>query len=105
MKIVLLGSCINVPYEVFAPRSKSIPDTDQLRAYLEWKAGNQEEAYQLAEKLFYPKIREADIIIAITKEDGTIGIHTQRDIDFAKSLGKQVIQITVSPKVAQEKTK
>ena len=101
-KIVILGSCKNVPYELFAPRSKSIPDTNQLRAYLEWHAGNEEKSYEMAKKFFYPKIQEADIIIVISN-NGKIGEHTQRDVDYAKTLGKQIEYVSLHSKRTEGK--
>jgi len=78
-KIVFLGSCRFEPYEILAVPSsiKGLHST--------------EKGYQIACKKFYSAIRKADLIFAYIP-DG-IGIHTQRDIDYAKSIGKEVIYV------------
>lgn len=78
-KIVILGSCRYVPYEMLAVPNK-IPN-----------AWNTEEGYQIASKKFYPAIEKADLIL-VYAPDG-IGEHTQRDIDYAKKKGKKIVMI------------
>jgi len=80
VKIVILGSCRFEPYEViFVPK----------KVEGKW---NTEEGYIEACKRTYPAIQQADIVIAYCP-DG-IGEHTQRDLNFAKILGKKVRVIT-----------
>jgi hypothetical protein len=75
-KFVILGSCRFEPYEILAVPNK-IP-----------RAWNTLAGYLIASRKFYPAIRQADVII-VYAPDG-IGEHTQKDIDFAKSIGKKV---------------
>lgn len=75
-KIVILGSCRFEPYEILAKPKK-----------VEGK-WNTEEGYKEACKKFYPAMEKSDVII-VYAPDG-IGEHTQRDIDYAKSIGKKV---------------
>jgi hypothetical protein len=82
MKIVILGSCRFEPYEIIAVPNK-IPG-----------AWNTDEGYEMAAKIFYPAMDEADEIWAYAP-DG-IGEHTQKDIDYAHSIGKTVHIITYS---------
>ena len=72
-KIVFLGSCRFEPYEILA-----VPSS--IKGF-----------YRLFDNQFYSAIRKADLIFAYIP-DG-IGIHTQRDIDYAKSIGKEVIYV------------
>jgi hypothetical protein len=78
-KIVILGSCRFDPYEILAVPNK-IPN-----------AWNTEKGYKIAAKKFHPAIEKADCVI-VYDPDG-IGEHTQRDIDYAKSHGKEVIYL------------
>ena len=78
-KIVILGSCRFEPYEILAVPNK-IPN-----------AWNTEEGYQTACKVFYPAIEESDLIL-VYAPDG-IGEHTQRDIDYARKMGKTVFKL------------
>jgi len=83
VKIVILGSCLFAPYEIlFVPNilDKELYEKDHEKAYLE------------ATKVVYPAIQQADIVIVYCP-DG-IGEHTQRDLNFAKILGKKVRVIT-----------
>jgi hypothetical protein len=75
-KIVILGSCRFAPYEVLAVPEK-IPG-----------AWNTEAGYQMAFRRFGPAIRQADIVV-VYAPDG-IGVHTNRDLEYAKSLGKRI---------------
>lgn len=75
-KFVILGSCRFEPYEVLAVPSK-IPG-----------AWNTEAGYEIAFQRFGPAIEEADIVI-VYAPDG-IGEHTNRDLAYAKSLGKRI---------------
>lgn len=99
IKIVILSSCQYAPFKITAPLTISTIDKKQIFAFELWKSHKQERAYKEAKKIFYPAIDEADIVIAISKKDGTIGKHTQMDIDYAKSVGKQVM--IVSPKESE----
>ena len=75
-KIVILGSCRYEPYDVLA-----VPDRI--------KGGTNDDAgYQKASKIFPPAIDKADVVFVFAP-DG-IGEHTQRDIDYARSVGKTV---------------
>ena len=75
-RFVILGSCRFEPYDILAVPNK-IPN-----------AWNTEKGYELASKVFHPAMTQADVII-VYAPDG-IGEHTQRDIDYAKSIGKKV---------------
>ncbi len=81
-KIVILGSCRFEPYEVLMT-----PNKLDKNLY----AKNHEKAYKQACKKFYPAIQQADIVI-VYDPDG-VGEHTQKDIDFARSHGKEVIYL------------
>lgn len=83
-KIVILGSCRFEPYEILAVPNK-IPNS--------W---NTEKGYKIAAKKFHPAIEKADCII-VYDPDG-IGEHTQRDINYALSHGKDVIYLYGSMK-------
>lgn len=75
-KFVILGSCRFEPYEILAVPNK-IPN-----------AWNTEKGYAIASKIFHPAMQQADVIV-VYAPDG-IGEHTQRDIDYARSIGKKV---------------
>lgn len=75
-KIVILGSCRFEPYEILAVPNK-IPN-----------AWNTEEGYQIACKIFHPAIEQADVVL-VYAPDG-VGIHTQRDINYAREKGKTI---------------
>jgi hypothetical protein len=75
-KIVILGSCRFEPYTFLAVPNK-IPGL--------W---NTEEGYKKAAEKFYPAMDQADEVW-IYAPDG-VGEHTQRDIDYALSIGKEV---------------
>ena len=75
-KFVMLGSCRFEPYDFLAVPNK-IP-----------RAWNTDKGYAIAAKIFYPAMDAADVII-VYAPDG-IGIHTQKDIDYARSIGKKV---------------
>ena len=97
MKIVILGSCKLAPYYVVAPNSISVvPDPRQILAFQLWQEGKQEESYEKAEKVFYPEISRADLVIVVYQDK--IGEHTKRDALYAESLGKQVIYIKLEDK-------
>ena len=78
-KIVILGSCRFEPYEILAVPEK-VPN--------KW---NTEKGYKIAAKKFYPAIEKADCVI-VYDPDG-IGEHTQKDINYALSHGKEVIYL------------
>ena len=78
-KIVILGSCRFEPYEILAVPNK-IPN-----------AWNTDEGYEIACKVFYPAMDNADVIL-VYAPDG-IGEHTQKDIDYAYSIGKKVFEL------------
>ena len=78
-KIVILGSCRFSPYEMLA-----VPEKDE-------ELWNTEEGYEKTIKKFHPAMDEADVIIVYTL-DG-IGEHTQRDINYARSIGKKVYEL------------
>lgn len=80
MRIVILGSCSNCPYEITVP--EKIP---QL-----W---NTENGYLEATKKFYPAIDKSDLVIVIMKSDKTIGEHTKRDLEYANLKNKKVVFI------------
>jgi len=73
---VILGSCRFEPYEILAVPQKN-----------EWY--NTEKGYVKAFKRFKPAIEQADVVI-VYAPDG-IGEHTSRDLEFAKSLNKQIV--------------
>lgn len=75
-KIVILGSCRFEPYEILAVPNK-IPG-----------APNTDEGYKVAIQTFYPAMDEADIVL-VYAPDG-VGIHTQRDINYAREKGKTI---------------
>ena len=75
-KFVILGSCRFEPYEILA-----VPNKIQ-------NAWNTDKGYEIASKIFYPAMDEADVIL-VYAPDG-IGKHTRLDIDYAKSIGKKV---------------
>ena len=78
-KFVILGSCRFEPYDILAVPNK-IP-----------KAWNTDKGYVIAAKIFYPAMDEADVIL-VYAPDG-IGLHTQKDIDYAHSIGKKVYEL------------
>ena len=80
-KIVMLGSCRYEPYKVLIMPNKLDP---------ELYAKDHEKAYEHACERFYPAIDEADFVI-VWNPDYTVGEHTQRDIDYARSKGKRVV--------------
>ena len=80
-KIVVLGSCRHEPYKVLIMPNKLDP---------ELYAKDHEKAYEHACEKFYPAIDEADIVI-VFNPDYTVGEHTQKDIDYARSKGKRVV--------------
>ena len=88
-KIVILGSCRFEPYIILAVPNK-IPN-----------AWNTDEGYEIASKIFYPAMDEADLIIVFAP-DG-IGEHTQKDIDYAEKKGKKIVVLT--EKMLKNKTK
>ena len=76
MKIVILGSCRFEPYDIImVPR----------KVKGKW---NTEEGYQIAKKLFAPSIELADEVW-VYAPDG-LGIHTKRDLDYARKQGKTI---------------
>jgi len=76
VKIVILGSCRFEPYDIlFTPK--------KIKG--KW---NTEEGYIIASKKCYKDIEEADEIW-VYAPDG-IGGHTQRDINYALSIGKKI---------------
>jgi len=75
-KIVILGSCRFSPYDVLAVPSEISP------------VWNTEAGYEIAFRRFGPAIKKADIVI-VYAPDG-IGEHTNRDLEYAKSLGKRI---------------
>ena len=78
-KFVILGSRRFAPYKVsFTPLE--IPDIL-----------DEEERFQISIKKSHPAMDEADVII-VYAPDG-IGIHTQRDIDYALKNGKEVFEL------------
>jgi hypothetical protein len=79
-KMVILGSCRFEPYEILAVPEK----VEGL-----W---NTEEGYEKATEKFHPAMDQADVII-VYAPDG-IGEHTQKDIDYARSIGKKVYGLT-----------
>ena len=86
-KFVILGSCRFEPYEILA-----VPDRIE-------GGTNDDAGYKKASTIFYPAMKQADVII-VYAPDG-IGEHTQKDIDFAQSIGKQVFFL-VKQQVKQE---
>ena len=81
--IVILGSCQHSPYRILA---KPVPVP---------KLHNTEAGYKKAAKKFYPAIGEADLIL-VYNPYGSVGEHTQKDIDYANLIGKKVIFISPS---------
>lgn len=79
-KIVVVGSCKFEPYIILVVPAKVVKNGKNL-----W---NTEEGYKEAFKKFKNAIDECDEVW-IYAPDG-IGEHTQRDIDYAKSIGKKV---------------
>ena len=79
VKLVILGSCRFDPYEILAVPNK-IPG-----------AWNTDKGYAIAAQIFYPAMDKADVIIVYAP--GGIGIHTQKDIDYAHSIGKKVYEL------------
>ena len=75
-KFVMLGSCRFEPYDFIAVPNRIKGGT------------NDDKGYAKAAKIFYPAMDKADVIIVFAP-DG-IGIHTQKDIDYAQSIGKKV---------------
>jgi hypothetical protein len=57
-----------------------------------------EKGYQEACKKFYPAIDEADIVVVW----GIPGHHTQRDINYAKSKGKNIVFLNRALDVGME---
>ncbi len=85
MKIVILGSCRHSPYEVLAaPKPLS-------------KDYHNETGYHEACKIFYPAIENADVVW-VYLPNGKPGEHTQRDLDYARSKGKQIFYIVPDEK-------
>ena len=74
MKIVILGSCRFEPYDVIIVPRKLHEDN--------------EVGYEMAKKLFYPSIELADEVW-VYAPDG-LGIHTKRDLDYARKQGKTI---------------
>lgn len=79
MKITILGSCKVGPYDILAVPAK-IPN-----------AWNTEKGYQIAfNTKFKSAIENADEIWIYAS---AVGEHTQRDIDYARKLGKTIKMI------------
>lgn len=77
---VILGSRRFAPYKIpFVPLE--MPDVL-----------DEEERFQISIKKSHPAMDDADVII-VYAPDG-IGIHTQRDIDYALKNGKEVFELT-----------
>jgi len=82
-KIVILGSCSFEPYEVLAVPNKLNPELYKK---------DHDKAYQDAfEKVFKKAIDQADVVIVYAPTG--VGLHTQKDIDYAESKGKPVYRI------------
>jgi hypothetical protein len=81
-KIVILGSCKHEPYEILAP--------NKLNADL--YAKDHHAAYIDACAVFYPAIKEADVVV-VYNPDGVIGEHTAADIQEAKRQGKRIVYL------------
>jgi len=78
-KFVILGSRRFAPYEIpFVPFIMS----DTL---------DEEECFKISIKKSHPAMDEADVVI-VYAPDG-IGVHTQRDIDYALENGKEVFEL------------
>ena len=90
VKIVILGSCRFEPYVILA-KPKKLTDTPHTT----------KKGYEMACSIFYPAIEESDLII-VYAPDG-IGEHTQRDIDYAYTIGKKVSVLFPLKKKAPEK--
>jgi len=85
VKIVILGSCKHAPYELI-----QAPNPLDLDLYVT----DHEKAYREACKIYYPKIKEADIVL-VYAPNGVIGKHTWRDLTFAIKQNKHVTIINV----------
>ncbi len=79
-KITILGSCRYSPYKILATPK---PTSNNY---------HNEEGYQMACKKFYPAIKESDEIWVYTP-DGTIGNHTQRDLEYARINDKKIFYV------------
>lgn len=75
-KIVILGSCKHEPYDIITPK-KLDPDLYER---------DHEKAYKKACEIFYPAIRESDLVI-VYAPDG-IGDHTGQDLAYAITQNK-----------------
>jgi hypothetical protein len=85
LKIVVLGSCKAGPYDIIAVPEK-IPNL--------W---NTEEGYKIAfETKFKSAIENADEVWVYAH---AIGEHTERDIAYARSLGKKIKLIAEEPHI------
>ena len=84
VKIVILGSCKHAPYELI-----QAPNPLNLDLYVK----DHEAAYIEACKIYYPKIKQADIILVFAP-NGEIGEHTLRDLSFAIKQKKPITIIT-----------
>jgi len=92
MKIVILGSCKVVPYEIIkVPEREFREDGTPL-----W---NTEEGYQQAFKKFKRAIEEADEVWIYCS---AVGEHTLRDIEYAKKLGKKIKLIENAQHIATD---
>jgi hypothetical protein len=85
MKIVILGSCKNGPYDIILVPKKEIDNNGKSL----W---NTEKGYQQAFKKFSKAIKEADEVWVYLGDH--VGEHTLRDYEYAKKLGKTIKIIT-----------
>lgn len=88
MNIVILGSCRYSPYIITAPNPLDPRWTKETHELF-----NNEEQYEIATKIFYPAIDNADFVI-VYLGDKDFGNHTYRDYKYAFSKGKRIIIIT-----------
>ena len=91
-RFVIVGSCRHEPYTVLA-MPKKLTDTPHTT----------EEGYVAASKIFFPAIdslSDTDAVI-IWAPDG-IGLHTLRDIEYAKSKGKRIYRLVEMKETGQD---
>jgi len=85
-KIVVLGSCRHEPYTFLAPNKL---DADLY-------ARDHHAAYIDACAVFYPAIKEADVVVVYNPE-GAVGEHTAADIREAERQGKRIVYLFPRP--------
>jgi len=55
--------------------------------------GVSQETWGLVSKVHLKKIDLSDIVAIIRKEDGSIGDDTRSDVEYARSMGKRVVNV------------